>query len=47
MLMRRFVLVPLAEIAPHVRHSSWSGDAQEMRKRTVDKSTVRRFSGNP
>jgi 2-amino-4-hydroxy-6-hydroxymethyldihydropteridine diphosphokinase len=46
MLDRRFVLVPLAEIAPQLRHPSWTGDAAEMLKLTADKSIVRRFSGN-
>jgi len=46
MLQRKFVLVPLAEIAPHLRHPSWSGDAAEMLQRTTDKSIVRPFPGN-
>jgi 2-amino-4-hydroxy-6-hydroxymethyldihydropteridine diphosphokinase len=46
MLDRQFVLVPLAEITPQLRHPSWSGDAAEMLMRTADKSIVRRFSEN-
>lgn len=42
MLQRRFVLEPLAEIAPGLRHPSWSGTAAEMLTKTMDKSTVRR-----
>jgi 2-amino-4-hydroxy-6-hydroxymethyldihydropteridine diphosphokinase len=47
MLDRRFVLVPLAEIAAHLHHPSWSGNAAEMLQRTADKSIVRRFAVNP
>jgi 2-amino-4-hydroxy-6-hydroxymethyldihydropteridine diphosphokinase len=47
MLDRRFVLVPLAEIAAHLRHPSWSGNAAAMLERTADQSVVRRFSENP
>jgi 2-amino-4-hydroxy-6-hydroxymethyldihydropteridine diphosphokinase len=46
MLDRRFVLVPLAEIAAYLRHPSWSGNAAEMLQRTADKSIVRSFSEN-
>lgn len=42
MLQRRFVLAPLAEIAPGLRHPSWPGTAAEMLAQTTDKSTVRR-----
>jgi len=41
MLQRNFVLVPLAEIAPSLRHASWPGTAQEMLSRTPDRSIVR------
>src|SRR5208283_2557290 len=30
MLQRRFVLVPLAEIAPNLRHPQWSATAQQL-----------------
>ena len=43
MLMRRFVLAPLAEIAPQVRHPSWSGTAKAMLESAADKSQVRRL----
>jgi 2-amino-4-hydroxy-6-hydroxymethyldihydropteridine diphosphokinase len=42
MMQRRFVLVPLAEIAPGLRHPSWNGTAQELLQRTMNKSEVRR-----
>ena len=40
---RRFVLVPLAEIAPGLRHPSWLGAVEELLARTPDRSTVRKF----
>ena len=42
MLGRKFVLAPLAEIAPALRHASWPGDASEMLSRCADTSVVRR-----
>jgi 2-amino-4-hydroxy-6-hydroxymethyldihydropteridine diphosphokinase len=42
MLQRRFVLVPLAEIAPQLQHPDWSGTAQEMLGQTTDRSAVRK-----
>ena len=36
MLQRKFVLVPLAEIAPTLRHSTWPAPAAEMLSRTSD-----------
>jgi 2-amino-4-hydroxy-6-hydroxymethyldihydropteridine diphosphokinase len=41
MLLRRFVLVPLAEIAPELRHPSWEATAGELLARTPDQSIVR------
>lgn len=41
MLLRKFVLAPLAEIAPEFRHRFWSGDASEMLRRCADSSVVR------
>ena len=44
MTHRRFVLVPLAEIAPSLRHPSWDEDVQALLARTADPSAVRRLS---
>jgi 2-amino-4-hydroxy-6-hydroxymethyldihydropteridine diphosphokinase len=43
MHLRRFVLQPLAEIAPNARHSVSALRVSEMLDRTPDKSAVRRF----
>jgi 2-amino-4-hydroxy-6-hydroxymethyldihydropteridine diphosphokinase len=43
MHLRRFVLEPLAEIAPNVRHPVSGQSATEMLARTSDKSVVRKF----
>src|ERR1700687_2748100 len=43
MQLRRFVLVPLAEIAPHAVHPSWGDSVAGLLKKTPDRSTVRRF----
>lgn len=42
MLQRRFVLEPLAEIAPGLKHPAWSGTVSELLKSTSDRSEVRR-----
>jgi len=42
MLQRRFVLVPLAEIAANYRHPSWKGTVAEMLQCTPDRSEVRK-----
>lgn len=47
MLARRFVLVPLAEIAPGYRHPTWNSDASGLLARVPDKSIVRRFTETP
>ena len=44
MLARKFVLVPLAEIAPELRHPTWPAAAAEMLQRTPDQSEVRAYS---
>src|SRR6266446_1605008 len=43
MHLRRFVLVPLAEIAPSLRHPSWAKTISELLEGTPDRSEVRRF----
>jgi 2-amino-4-hydroxy-6-hydroxymethyldihydropteridine diphosphokinase len=43
MLLRRFVLVPLAEIAPALRHPSWRKTVSELAATTTDRSEVRKF----
>ena len=43
MHLRRFVLQPLAEIAPNARHSVSTLRVSEMLDRTPDKSAVRKF----
>jgi 2-amino-4-hydroxy-6-hydroxymethyldihydropteridine diphosphokinase len=43
MTERRFVLEPLAEIAPKLQHPSWSGTVSDLLARTPDRSEVRRL----
>jgi 2-amino-4-hydroxy-6-hydroxymethyldihydropteridine diphosphokinase len=43
MLQRRFVLAPLAEIAPSLRHPSWSASVLDLLKTAPDQSEVRRI----
>ena len=43
MTQRRFVLVPLVEIAPDVQHPSWHANAADLLAATTDRSEVRRF----
>ena len=43
MHLRRFVLVPLAEIAPELRHPAWSKTVSEMAAVTADQSEVHRL----
>ena len=44
MLLRNFVLAPLAEIAPTLRHPSWPANASELFADSPDRSLVRPFS---
>lgn len=44
MLQRNFVLVPLAEIAPNLRHPSWPASAVELLANSPDASQVRIYS---
>ena len=43
MLQRNFVLAPLAEIAPCLKHPSWPADAAGMLARSADQSQVKRI----
>ncbi|HUN63215.1 MAG TPA: 2-amino-4-hydroxy-6-hydroxymethyldihydropteridine diphosphokinase [Candidatus Sulfotelmatobacter sp.] len=45
MLLRNFVLVPLAEIAPNLRHPSWPATAAELLLNSPDPSEVKRHAG--
>jgi|SRR5438477_11332913 len=44
MMQRRFVLTPLAEMAPQLRHPSWSGNVAQMLADAPDQSDVRVFA---
>ena len=43
MTQRKFVLAPLAEIAPELRHPLWNGSVKELLETTEDHSQVRRL----
>lgn len=43
MLLRRFVMIPLAEIAPGLRHPAWKKTASELAAATTDRSEVRKL----
>lgn len=44
MLQRNFVLAPLAEIAPTLRHPSWPATTAELLANSPDRSAVRKLS---
>jgi 2-amino-4-hydroxy-6-hydroxymethyldihydropteridine diphosphokinase len=44
MHLRRFVLVPLAEIAPKFKHPAWTMTVSELAANTADQSQVRKTS---
>ena len=44
MLQRRFVLAPLVEIAPSLKHPSWKGTASQLLANVDDPSVVRRLA---
>jgi 2-amino-4-hydroxy-6-hydroxymethyldihydropteridine diphosphokinase len=46
MHLRRFVLAPLAEIAPGLKHPSWRGTASQLLAALDDKSTVKKLSSD-
>ena len=43
MLQRNFVLAPLAEIAPSLKHPSWNGTAQQMFACSSDQGKIRKL----
>jgi len=44
MLLRKFVLVPLDEIAPNLKHPYWSGAVAQLLLETQDNRQVRRLN---
>ena len=47
MLLRKFVLAPLAEIAPALKHPSWKGTVSELLADLPDSSVVRKLDEAP
>ncbi|HEY6947021.1 MAG TPA: 2-amino-4-hydroxy-6-hydroxymethyldihydropteridine diphosphokinase [Candidatus Acidoferrum sp.] len=43
MLQRKFVLFPLAEIAPELTHPAWTKSVSELARETADQSEVRKL----
>lgn len=43
MHLRKFVLAPLAELAPHLRHPGWAADVSGLLETTPDRSEIRRL----
>jgi 2-amino-4-hydroxy-6-hydroxymethyldihydropteridine diphosphokinase len=46
MHLRRFVLAPLAEIAPDLKHPSWTGTVAQLLATSDDKSAVKKINGD-
>jgi len=46
MHLRRFVLAPLAEIAPNLKHPAWGGSAAQLLVALTDRSTVKKLGGD-
>jgi 2-amino-4-hydroxy-6-hydroxymethyldihydropteridine diphosphokinase len=44
MHLRRFVLAPLAEIAPYLKHPSWNGTATQLLAALPDNSVVKKLT---
>ena len=44
MLQRNFVLAPLAEIAPQLRHPSWPASIAEIYANSPDRSAIRKYA---
>jgi 2-amino-4-hydroxy-6-hydroxymethyldihydropteridine diphosphokinase len=47
MLERKFVLIPLAEIAPNLRHPSWKSGVAHILAASADHSAVKKFHDAP
>jgi len=43
MLQRNFVLAPLAEIAPSLKHSTWQANAAALFRASADKSQIKKL----
>jgi 2-amino-4-hydroxy-6-hydroxymethyldihydropteridine diphosphokinase len=46
MHLRKFVLAPLAEIAPNLKHPSWNGTAADLLATVGDSSVVRKLESS-